>query len=213
MPCVVVTCFSYCCGVTSPEFRSKTDLYDVFIDRACPLHVHRRSVWLCCVCRVLCRLLVHEQPCFFSLPSHPLFVVLSVAVPARSIHITEQAKRAYTVVVCACRGSTVSDEHGARAGAYVVCVVWRAAAFQLGKYHKDVATTLVAAAADASASAQQVVKALAMKTKTLVDTLKTLGTDGGVSLEQIRARKMNPAMESFLWNVANAEGFAVGASA
>ena len=47
-----------------------------------------------------------------------------------------------------------------------------------------------------------------MKTEELLKSLKSLGAEGQVSLADIRARRMNPAMESFLWGVATAEGFA-----
>ena len=51
-------------------------------------------------------------------------------------------------------------------------------------------------------------QALAVKTEELLKSLKSLGAEGQVSLADIRARRMNPAMESFLWGVATAEGFA-----
>mgnify|MGYP000630684247 CR=1 FL=1 len=64
-------------------------------------------------------------------------------------------------------------------------------------------------AAAAGGEAQAAVKALAIKTRELISTLKSLGGEGGqVALADIQARRMNPSMETFLWNVATAEGFA-----
>lgn len=78
--------------------------------------------------------------------------------------------------------------------------------FQLGKFHKGVAAAMAAAA---GGEAQAAVKALAIKTRELISTLKSLGGEGGqVALADIQARRMNPSMETFLWNVATAEGFA-----
>ncbi|XP_065828241.1 DENN domain-containing protein 10-like [Oscarella lobularis] len=83
--------------------------------------------------------------------------------------------------------------------------------FGMGKIHKDIAMQMVQQAADDSLSEQLFIKELAFKTKELVGNLKkmaTVGDDGvaGITLESLQARKLTPAMENFLFNLASAEG-------
>eukprot|EP00118_Oscarella_pearsei_P001513 m.7648 g.7648 ORF g.7648 m.7648 type:complete len:355 (+) comp19302_c0_seq1:52-1116(+) len=83
--------------------------------------------------------------------------------------------------------------------------------FGMGKIHKDIAMQLVQHASDESMSEQLLIKELALKTKELIANLKTMAAaseDGppGISLESLRARKLTSGMESFLFNLASAEG-------
>lgn len=117
----------YVAGVTAPEMRSRTDLYDVFVD-----------------------------------------------VAGRSITVAEAAK----------------------------------ADFQLGSFHRDVAGVLTAAAAAEGASAMSVIKAIAVKTKELVTQVKSLGSEGGVSVADIRSKGLPEAMQRFVYATAVAEGLA-----
>jgi len=97
--------------------------------------------------------------------------------------------------------------------------------FVLGKLHKDIAMHLMECVEDASMSDQQVikvklyhcvyyalscfiVKALSVKTKELITNVQSLSdeSDGSVTLNGLREKKLNPALETFLYNVASAEG-------
>ena len=50
---------------------------------------------------------------------------------------------------------------------------------------------------------------LSSKTKELLNNIRKLaGQDGKVSIEQLRARKLTPATETFLFSVASVEGLA-----
>ncbi|XP_002738397.1 DENN domain-containing protein 10-like [Saccoglossus kowalevskii] len=85
--------------------------------------------------------------------------------------------------------------------------------FNMGKIHKDIAQLMVQSAQDEDKSDQQIIKEIAVKTKDLINNLKTLATpseDGGtpkITLEALQERQMPPAMENFLFNLAAAEGF------
>ncbi|CAH1784641.1 unnamed protein product [Owenia fusiformis] len=81
----------------------------------------------------------------------------------------------------------------------------------MSKLHKDVAVTMVNSAANEELSDQQVIKEIAKKTKELLNNLKTLATPneegvGYITLEALRERKMQPATEHFLYNLAMCEG-------
>ena len=53
------------------------------------------------------------------------------------------------------------------------------------------------------------VQELSSKTKELLSNIRKLaGQDGKVSIEQLRARKLTPATETFLFSVASVEGLA-----
>lgn len=52
------------------------------------------------------------------------------------------------------------------------------------------------------------VKALSVKTKELITNVQSLSdeSDGSVTLNGLRQKKLNPSLETFLYNVASAEG-------
>ena len=53
-----------------------------------------------------------------------------------------------------------------------------------------------------------IVKALSVKTRELITNVQSLSdeADGSVTLNGLREKKLNPALETFLYNVASAEG-------
>ncbi|XP_025096517.1 protein FAM45A-like isoform X2 [Pomacea canaliculata] len=83
--------------------------------------------------------------------------------------------------------------------------------FAMGKLHKDIAVMMMQLA-EGEATDQDIVKEVASKTKELLNNLMTLATPGqdgklSLSLETLRARKMPPATENFLFSLAASEGF------
>eukprot|EP00050_Salpingoeca_kvevrii_P010994 m.11921 g.11921 ORF g.11921 m.11921 type:complete len:346 (-) comp3192_c0_seq2:52-1089(-) len=86
--------------------------------------------------------------------------------------------------------------------------------FTMGKVHKDIAMAMVAGA-EADTSDEDILKDLAVRTQGLIDGLKGLANPGEeasgdvrVTLDDIKARKMPPAMHTFLFNLACAENLA-----
>lgn len=97
------------------------------------------------------------------------------------------------------------------------------AMFAMGKYHKQVAEAFLRAYEAANpasgaygdaAAAQALIKAAAGKTRELLDQLQSCKgehADGAyVTLADLQAKKLPPNMESFLMNVAVAEGITKG---
>ncbi|XP_071792834.1 DENN domain-containing protein 10-like [Asterias amurensis] len=85
--------------------------------------------------------------------------------------------------------------------------------FTLGKLHKDIAKVMVTSAQDESISNKQTIVDISNKTMELINNLKSLSDSGPngsgkVSIETLHERKMPPATESFLFNLAAAEGMA-----
>ncbi|KAL4232018.1 Protein fam45a [Mactra antiquata] len=78
----------------------------------------------------------------------------------------------------------------------------------MGKLHKDIAMFMVKQIEDDSdVSQQQIIKDIANKTKELLNNLKSLADDdGAITLETLKERKMPPATENFLFNLAACEG-------
>jgi hypothetical protein len=90
---------------------------------------------------------------------------------------------------------------------------------QMGKLHKEIAGYLMQAAADESVSDADLVDGLAAQTRELIGKLHEFAATGEaappkapaqarVTLESIRARKLAPVTQTFLWNLAVAEGLA-----
>ena len=81
-------------------------------------------------------------------------------------------------------------------------------AFGLGKIHKDIAMSMVDAAADEEISNVAVVKDIGRRTQELLGGLEKLADEetGKVTVAAIRARKMGTAMQVYLYNLAKAEG-------
>ncbi|XP_060599901.1 DENN domain-containing protein 10-like [Ruditapes philippinarum] len=80
-------------------------------------------------------------------------------------------------------------------------------ALAMGKLHKDIAMFMVKLIEDTDINQQQVIKDVATKTKELLNNLKSLaGEDGTIALESLKERKMPPATENFLFNLAACEG-------
>ncbi|XP_062518581.1 DENN domain-containing protein 10-like [Corticium candelabrum] len=80
--------------------------------------------------------------------------------------------------------------------------------FGMGKIHKEIAMQMVQAAGDDATTEQSLIKELAVKTREIINNLKSFadGTPPRITLELLRTRKMTPAMENFLFNLASAEG-------
>ncbi|XP_041370439.1 DENN domain-containing protein 10-like isoform X2 [Gigantopelta aegis] len=83
--------------------------------------------------------------------------------------------------------------------------------FTLGKLHKDISMVMIESAEKPENTDQDVIKDIAKKTKELLTNLKSLASDDGsgnvfITLESLRERKMPPARESFLFNLAACEG-------
>merc|ERR1712150_57141 len=84
-------------------------------------------------------------------------------------------------------------------------------ALAMGKLHKDIATHIVSSCEDENKSDQQIIKDIAMKTKELLNNLRSLAVqdESGkayIMLETLRERKMPRSTENFLFNLAAAEG-------
>ncbi|XP_076467298.1 DENN domain-containing protein 10-like [Babylonia areolata] len=84
--------------------------------------------------------------------------------------------------------------------------------FAMGRLHKDIATAMVQLAEEEDSTDQDIIKTVASKTRELLNNLKSLATTGengqlSLSLETLRARKMPPATENFLFSLAACEGF------
>ncbi|XP_033757595.1 DENN domain-containing protein 10-like [Pecten maximus] len=84
-------------------------------------------------------------------------------------------------------------------------------ALAMGKLHKDTAAFMVQCAESVNLSEEDIVQEVAKKTNELLDNLKSLaqkGEDGKlfITLDTLRARKMNPATENFLFSLAACEG-------
>ncbi|XP_064601907.1 DENN domain-containing protein 10-like [Liolophura sinensis] len=83
--------------------------------------------------------------------------------------------------------------------------------FAMGKLHKDMAIAMVQSVEDDQKSNQQIIKDISVKTKELLNNLKTLATeheDGQsyITLERLKDRKMPAATENFLYTLAVCEG-------
>ncbi|XP_013378729.1 protein FAM45A [Lingula anatina] len=81
----------------------------------------------------------------------------------------------------------------------------------MGKLHKDIAMFMVQCADNDDMGEQQVIKEISVKTKELLNNLKSLATVGEddkpyISFEILQGRKMPPATQNFLYNLAAAEG-------
>ncbi|XP_060068209.1 DENN domain-containing protein 10-like [Ylistrum balloti] len=84
-------------------------------------------------------------------------------------------------------------------------------ALAMGKLHKDTAAFMVQCAESEELSEEDIVKEIAKKTSELLNNLKSLAVEGedgklSITLETLRARKMNPATENFLFSLAACEG-------
>ena len=81
--------------------------------------------------------------------------------------------------------------------------------FNMTKLHKDIAMHLQECVDDQDFTDQATVKELSIKTKELISNTKSLAPPGEkLTLEVLRARKMTPAQETFLYTLAAMEGFA-----
>ncbi|XP_019849424.1 PREDICTED: protein FAM45A-like [Amphimedon queenslandica] len=81
--------------------------------------------------------------------------------------------------------------------------------FGMTKLHKDIAMKLMDSVNNEDTTDQAIIKELSTKTKDLINNLQKLtGDDGKISLETLRARKMTPATENFLFSLAAVEGLA-----
>ena len=97
--------------------------------------------------------------------------------------------------------------------------------FILGKLHKDIAMHLMECVEDATMNDQKVIKAsyactchagdvtlvvqeLSLKTRELIMKVQGLSdeADGSLTLDSLREKKLTPALETFLYNLASAEG-------
>lgn len=80
--------------------------------------------------------------------------------------------------------------------------------FVLGRFHKQTVEGFLKAAEDGNN--QTLIKAIANKTKSLLDKIKSLKTDHDdgsyITLEELSTNKLPPNMAQFLFNVAQAEG-------
>ncbi|XP_065184747.1 DENN domain-containing protein 10-like [Sycon ciliatum] len=85
-------------------------------------------------------------------------------------------------------------------------------AFGMGKIHKDIATRMVQCSEDEDMTDQAMIKEIALKTKDLINNLKSLAVEDEetgepvVTPDALRGRKLTPAMENFLYHLASAEG-------
>lgn len=83
--------------------------------------------------------------------------------------------------------------------------------FQMGKMHKEIAKFLVQSSEDEDMADEDILKGLTRKTKDIINNLKTLDEENRenpqVTLEFLQSRNLTSAMQSFLFNLASAEGF------
>ncbi|XP_069139960.1 DENN domain-containing protein 10-like [Argopecten irradians] len=84
-------------------------------------------------------------------------------------------------------------------------------ALSMSKLHKDTAAFMVQCAENENLSEEDIVQEIAKKTSELLNNLKSLAEEGEdgklfITLETLRARKMNPATENFLFSLAACEG-------
>ena len=77
--------------------------------------------------------------------------------------------------------------------------------FTLTKFHKQIASKFVKAAH--TAKDQELIKIIAVKTKELLDQLKTLSDENGqITMQSLSERNLPPNFDRFLYNLAVAEG-------
>ncbi|XP_070541116.1 DENN domain-containing protein 10-like [Ptychodera flava] len=84
-------------------------------------------------------------------------------------------------------------------------------ALGMGKVHKEIAQMMVQSAENSGKTDQQVIKEIAVKTKEVINSLKSLAIpneDGKpkITLEVIKEQQKSAIMENFLFNLAAAEG-------
>jgi hypothetical protein len=86
-------------------------------------------------------------------------------------------------------------------------------AFAMGKVHKEIAMFMMSSVEDSEKTDQLFIKELSVKTRELINNLKTLaqksvGPDAEpkLTLEMLQERKLTPTMENFLYGLASAEG-------
>lgn len=80
-------------------------------------------------------------------------------------------------------------------------------AFAMSKTHKEIALFMVHLAEDLAATDQQVIQDIANKTQDVLNSLKSFASDDTnvLSLEALKERRLAPALENFLANLAIAE--------
>eukprot|EP00731_Ephydatia_muelleri_P020972 Em0013g699a len=79
--------------------------------------------------------------------------------------------------------------------------------FGMTKLHKDIIMHLMQCVQNDSFSDNAIVKELSSKTKELLVNVSSLAPNGGkITLDLLRARKLSPATETFLFSLAAAEG-------
>lgn len=82
-------------------------------------------------------------------------------------------------------------------------------AFGMSKIHKDIALFMVRLAEDVAVSDEEAIEEIASRTSDLLNSLKSLCTERNgrrvVTLELLKEKKLAPALETFLFNLAIAE--------
>ncbi|XP_033114866.1 DENN domain-containing protein 10-like [Anneissia japonica] len=85
--------------------------------------------------------------------------------------------------------------------------------FGMGKLHKDIAQLMVQCIEEEETTEQQVIKEISVKTKELINNLKSLGEvvdeddTPSISMDILKGKNLPPATQNFLYNLAAAEGF------
>lgn len=83
--------------------------------------------------------------------------------------------------------------------------------FAMNKTHKDLAVFIVQLAENSEMTEQQIIQEINVKTRELLTNLKSLASvkisedKYVITLEMLRAKKLNPITENFLFNLAVAE--------
>ncbi|XP_057306668.1 DENN domain-containing protein 10-like [Hydractinia symbiolongicarpus] len=82
--------------------------------------------------------------------------------------------------------------------------------FQMGKMHKDIAKYLVQASEDEDTNDEDIIKELKKRTTDIISNLKSLDKadpdDPKITIELLQERNLTTTMQSFLYNLASAEG-------